>query len=171
MSYPFTGDLYEDILANLVDGSNFEIAESPAVQSGTISSSIVSGSKSYCVNNGISYGYIKFHTPDTEDTELLTVSVTCSAYAESSYDVGAVFIDTKLHVITSNVKDYTDSTYGEVLYTSKSKNTETYGTYTCQLQSDTDYYLQFAYTKDSSGNRNWDRLSITNIKFTDYGTY
>ncbi len=171
MSYPFTD--CEAVLANLCDGSNFEISESPtsAASSGTaMSSSIVSGSKSFGKDSGVSYGYIKFHTPSTEDADKLTVSVTCNAYAEGSCDVGAVFIDTSLHQVTSNVRDY-GSSYGTVLYSSYSKNSATYGTYTATLQPDTDYYLQFAYTKDGSANQYWDRLSITNIKFTDYGTY
>jgi hypothetical protein len=177
MSYPFTG--YDTVLANLVDDNNFTIAESPTPYNSsynTMSPSIVSGPKAFGVNSSYAYGYIKFHTPSTTDTDLLTVSVTCNAYAESSYDVGFVFIDTALHEITSNVSPSTasgntDSTYGYMLYNSRGKSTATYSTYTKVLDADTDYYLQFAYTKDSSSNSYWDRLSITNIKFTDCGTY
>ena len=175
LSYPFTDDA--GVLANLVDDNNFTIAETPTVNSGSgIASSIINGAKSFKVNSSQSYGYIKFHTPNTEDTDLLTVSVTCNAYAESSYDVGAVFIDTSVHQVTTNYRftggsGKTDSTYGYVLYSSYGKSSSAYATYTYTLQPDTDYYLQFAYTKDSSGNSNWDRFSITNIKFTDEGTY
>ena len=177
MSYPFTG--YDNILANLVDNNNFTIAESPTPNNSsynTMSPSIVSGAKTFQTNSSYAYGYIKFHTPATTDTNLLTVSVTCNAYAESSYDVGFVFIDKSLHEITSNVRPSTasgttDSTYGYMLYNSYGKSSAAYSTYTKVLDADTDYYLQFAYTKDSSSNRYWDRLSITNIKFTDEGTY
>lgn len=175
LSYPFTN--YPSVLANLVDGSNFEISKTPTVYSGSgIQSSIINGSKSFKVNSGISYGYIKFHTPDTTESDLLTVSVTCNAYAEASYDVGAVFVDTALHQVTTNYKfntgsGSTDSTYGYILYSSYGKYSNAYNTYSYTLQPNTDYYLQFAYTKDSIGNSYWDRLSITNIKFTDEGTY
>ena len=175
LSYPFTDDA--GVLVNLVDDNNFTIAETPTVNSGSgIASSIINGAKSFKVNSSQSYGYIKFHTPNTEDTDLLTVSVTCNAYAESRYDVGAVFIDTSVHQVTTNYKftggsGKTDSTYGYVLYSSYGKSSSAYATYTYTLQPDTDYYLQFAYTKDGSGNSNWDRFSITNIKFTDEGTY
>lgn len=177
MSYPFTG--YDNILANLVDGNAFAIVASPTpYQSNynTMQSSIVSGAKTFGVNSSYAYGYIKFHTPNTTDTDLLTVSVTCNGYAEARYDVGFVFIDTSLHQITSVVKPTTsagstNSSYGYFLYNSYNKSTATYSTYTKVLNPDTDYYLQFAYTKDSSQHRYWDRLSITNIKFTDSGTY
>ena len=177
MSYPFTG--YDNILANLVDDNNFIIAESPTPYNSsynTMSPSIVSGAKTFQTNNSYAYGYIKFHTLATTDTNLLTVSVTCNAYAESRYDVGFVFIDKSLHEITSNVRPKTasgttDSTYGYMLYNSYGKSSSSYSTYTKVLDADTDYYLQFAYTKDSSSHRYWDRLSITNIKFTDEGTY
>ena len=175
LSYPFTDDA--GVLVNLVDDNNFTIAATPTVNSGSgIASSIINGAKSFKVNSSQSYGYIKFHTPNTDNTDLLTVSVTCNAYAESRYDVGAVFIDTSIHQVTTNYKftggsGKTDSTYGYVLYSSYGKSSSAYATYTYTLQPDTDYYLQFAYTKDSSGNSNWDRFSIINIKFTDEGTY
>ena len=174
LSYPFTD--YPDVLTNLVDGSNFEIAETPTVYSGSgIQSSIINGSKSFKVNNGVSYGYIKFHTPDTTDTDLLTVSITCTAYTENAtYDCAFAFVNTQLNTITtrtSSVSQGTNSTYGYVLYSNKSYNGSTYNTYTYTLQANTDYYLQFAYTKDSSSHSGWDRFSITNIKFTDEGTY
>lgn len=174
LSYPFTDS--SGILSNFVDGSNFEISASPTVNSGSgIKSSIINGSNSFKINSGVSYGYIKFHTPkNITDTSLLTVSVTCACYAESKYDVGAVYIDTALHPVTSNYKftggsGKQDSTYGYVIYSSYGNSSSTYSTYNySDLQPDTDYYLQFAYSKDSSGNSNWDRFSITNISFTDY---
>ena len=177
MSYPFTG--YESELANLVDDNNFIIVKSPTPYNGsynTMSPSIVSGAKTFGVDSSYAYGYIKFHTPATTDTDLLTVSVTCNAYVETYSDMGFVYIDNSLHQITSNVRlstasGKTDSTYGYILYNSRDKSTATYSTYTKVLDADTDYYLQFAYTKDSSSSRYWDRLSITNIKFTDTGTY
>ena len=174
LSYPFTD--YPEVLTNLVDGSNFEIVETPTVYSGSgIQSSIINGSKSFKVDGGVSYGYIKFHTPDTTDTDLLTVSITCTAYTENAvFDSAFAFVNTQLNTITtrtSSVSQGTNRTYGYVLYSNKSYNGSTYNTYTYTLQANTDYYLQFAYTKDNSGNSGWDRFSITNIKFTDYGTY
>lgn len=178
LSYPFTDG--SDFLTNLVDGSNFEIAETPTVNSGSgIKSSIINGSKSFKVNNGVSFGYIKFHTPFTGDADLLKVSVTCACYAESAYDVGLVYVNENLVEVTSNVKNYVgtssavngttgyeSSKYGHVLFYSRGNATRTYYTNSTTLKADTDYYLCFAYTKDYSGNSNWDRLSITNISFT-----
>ena len=177
MSYPFTG--YDNILANLVDDNNFTIAESQTPYNSsynTMSPSIISGSKTFQTNSSYAYGYIKFHTPSTTDTDLLMASITCNAYAESRYDVGFVFIDKSLHEITSTVHQSTasgsiDSTYGYMLYNSYDKSSAAYSTYTKVLDANIDYYLQFAYTKDSSSHSYWDRLSITNIKFTDYDTY
>ena len=177
MSYPFTG--YDNILANLVDDNNFTIAESPTPYNSsynTMSPSIISGTKTFQTDSSYAYGYIKFHTPSTTDTDLLTASITCNVYAESRYDVGFVFIDKSLHEITSNVRPITasgttDSTYGYMLYNSYGKSSAAYSTYTKVLDANTDYYLQFAYTKDSSSHSYWDRLSITNIKFTDYDIY
>lgn len=148
-------------MANLVDDFNFTIAETPTVASESgIASSIINGTNLFNVNSGKSYGYIKFHTPDTDDTEQLTVSVTCIAYAESS-----------CHAVMSNYRftdgsGKTDDIHCYVIYSSYSNNSSTYNTYAYTLQPNTEYYLQFAYTKDGSVNSNWDRLSITNIKFT-----
>ena len=175
LTYPFTD--HPEVLANLVDGSNFVISESPSVHSGPdIASSIVNGSKSYCVDLGLSFGYIKFHTPDITDTTQLIVSVTCNAYAEQNWDTGVVFVDTELHeissrfILKSNDSGTDNSTYGHILYNSYNKLSSEYSTYTYALKADTDYYLHFVYSKDSSGNANWDRFSITNIKFTDDGS-
>ena len=178
LSYPFTTD--SDFLTNLVDGTNFEIAETPTVNSGSgIKSSIINGSKSFKVNSGVSFGYIKFHTPATTDTDLLKVSVTCACYAESSYDVGLVYVSENLVEVTGDVRNYVgtssavngttgyeSSKYGHVLFYSRGNATSTYYVNSTTLKADTDYYLCFAYTKDSSANSNWDRLSITNITFS-----
>ena len=177
MSYPFTG--YDNILANLVDDNNFTIAESPTSYESsynTMSPSIISRATTFQTDSSYAYGYIKFHTPSRTDTDLVTGSITCNVYAESRYDVGFVFIDKSLHEITSTVHQSTasgsiDSTYGYMLYNSYGKSSSAYSTYTKVLDADTDYYLQFAYTKDSSSPSYWDRLSITNIKFTDYDIY
>lgn len=171
LSYPFTDEY--GILTNLVDGTNFEISESPTPynpSSTGMTSSIVSVGTGK--NNAVHFGYILFRTPSTTDTDKLTVSVTCNAYAESNYDTGVVFIDKSLHKIasrinfSSNASGSDNSTYGHILYNSYGKSTSTYGTYTYTLEADTDYYLHFVYTTDSGGNSYWDRLSITNIKFT-----
>lgn len=171
LSYPFTDEY--GILTNLVDGTNFEISESPTPYNSSstgMTSSIVSVGTGK--NNAVHFGYILFRTPNTTDTDKLTVSVTCNAYAENTCDTGIVFIDKSLHKITSrlylssNASGSNSSTYGHILYNSYGRNTSTYGTYTYTLEADTDYYLHFVYTTDSSISNYWDRLSITNIKFT-----
>lgn len=170
-SYPFTDN--DGMLENLVDGTSFEISASPTPYSSTVTrmaSSIVSCGTGN--NNAVRFGYILFHTPCTTDTEQLTVSVTCNAYAESSYDTGIVFIDKTLHKVTSMLRfsaasSGSDSdTYGHILYNSYGRSSSSYETYTYTLEADTDYYLHFVYTTDSSNSNYWDRLSITNIKFT-----
>ena len=114
-------------------------------------------------------GYIEFTTPDTDDTELLTLSVTCTNNAESWYDYGVVFINTTGNIPTSNVTFGTSAgsnneTYGEVLFQGRGNHSTTFRTVTKVLNKNTKYYLCFYYRKDSSSNSGWDRFAIQNIK-------
>ena len=42
-------------------------------------------------------------------------------------------------------------------------------TYTTTLEVNTDYYIQFYYTKDGGGDSGEDRIIIKNMKFSYYG--
>jgi hypothetical protein len=162
-AYPFTSN--SSYLSNLVDNNNFVILD----DNSTPASCIASGPKSYNVDDGFSTGYIEFTTPDTDDEDFLTVSVTCTNYAESSYDYGVVFINTTGAIPSSNVSlttsaGSTDSTYGEILFQGYDNQSSTFRTVTKILNPSTTYYLCFYYRKDSSANSGWDRFAIQNIK-------
>ena len=129
---------------------------------------IQSGSTSYNVNNGKSYGYIKFTTPDTTDDILLSVS--CYTSSENNWDFGGVYVGTVIYQPTqSQIKNKTTDGNGFYLYTGSGSNSSP-ATYTLEtvgqtLQPNTEYYISFAYVKDSSGNSNNDRFFISEIKF------
>ena len=154
LSYPFT--TYSEFLNNLVDNNNF-IIDSDL-------SAIVSGPSSFNKNNGTSYGYIEFTTPNGE-TEL---SVTCYASSESNYDFGAVYLGSVQYKPTpSQIKNNTlntSDTNSKYLYR-KSGTTLSSETITETLQPNTKYVLSFAYCKDNSGNVGEDRFIIENISF------
>lgn len=164
LSYPFTED--SEYLANLVDGNNFIISS----DSTKYGNAIVTGPKSYNINNGYSTGYIEFTTPDTDDTELLTLSMQVTNYAESSYDYGLVFLSsTNATVPTSNTAitsavGTVNATYGEILFQGYSNQSSSYRTVTKVLQKNTTYWLKFYYRKDGSANSDWDRFCIKEIK-------
>ena len=161
-SYPFTEN--SEYLVNLVDGSNFIIFNTTDVPP----SCIVSGSNSYHKDSGFSIGYIEFTTPDTDDVDFLTLSITCTTYAETYDDYGVIFINTTGTMPTANISlstyEGSNSTYGYILYQSYNTQSSTFRTVTKVLEKNTKYYLGFYYRKDSSLNRNWDRLAIQNIK-------
>ena len=153
LSYPFEFDSIIDT-SNLIDGSNFIINSNL--------NAITSGPKSYHVNSGSSYGYFKIHTPN----ESTTFSVTAYVSSESGYDVGGCYVGTQIY--NANRSAITSSTtdgHGKWLFVSSNSSQ---GTYTTELDADTDYYIQFYYTKDNSGNTNEDRIIIKNLKFSCY---
>ena len=126
---------------------------------------LVSGSSSYHVDNGTSYGSIKFRT----GTDNLTLTVTGYVSSESNWDYGAVYIGTSEYKPTqSQLKSGT--TDGNGAYILRSSGIGTSTTYTYTLQPNTEYYLSLAYAKDSSGYNGEDRLIIQEIKFTSVAT-
>lgn len=150
LSYPFT-DTYQQ-LTNLVDGTNFEIDAS--------TSSIRSGSASYNVNSGLSYGYILIQTPSTQTT----LNVNCYTSSESNWDFGGVYVGTKLYKPTySQAKNKTTDGNGSYLVSTSGAGSAT--TYSMTLAADTIYIVTFFYSKDGSGNSNNDRFYIKSISY------
>lgn len=153
LSYPFDNTYNTINTGSLLDNKNFVINDD--------SKAITSGPSSWHVNNGSSYGYIKFKTPD----ELTNVSVTCSVSSETNWDYGAIYVGTNLYQPTrEQVKNGTTDGSGKYLMTGSGQVDK--NTYTAELQPNTTYYLMFIYVKDSSGNANDDRLIVYDITFT-----
>lgn len=153
LSYPFDNTYNTISTGSLLDNNNFVINDD--------SKAITSGPSSWHVNNGSSYGYIKFKTPD----ELTNVSVTCSVSSEANWDYGAVYVGTNLYQPTrEQVKNGTTDGSGKYLMTGSGQVDK--NTYTAELQPNTTYYLMFIYVKDSSGDSRDDRLTVYDITFT-----
>ena len=154
LSYPFEFDSTIDT-SKLIDGNNFIVNSNL--------NAITNGPKSYHINSGSSYGYFKIHTPN----ESTTFSVTAYVSSESNYDFGGCYVGTQIYnasrdAITSSATDG----HGKWVFMNSNSSESTY---TTTLEANTDYYIQFYYTKDSSGNSGEDRVIIKNIKFSYYG--
>ena len=154
LSYPFEFDSTIDT-SKLIDGNNFIVNSNL--------NAITNGPKSYHVNSGSSYGYFKIHTPN----ESTTFSVTAYVSSEGNYDFGGCYVGTQIYnasrdAITSSATDG----HGKWVFMNSNSSESTY---TTTLEANTDYYIQFYYTKDSSGNSGEDRVIIKNIKFSYYG--
>lgn len=153
LSYPFDNTYNTISTGSLLDNNNFVINDDLKA--------ITSGPSSWHVNNGSSYGYIKFKTPD----ELTNVSVTCSVSSEANWDYGAIYVGTSLYQPTrEQVKNGTTDGSGKYLMTGSGQVDK--NTYTAELQPNTTYYLMFIYVKDNSGDANDDRLIVYDITFT-----
>lgn len=136
-------------LVNFVDGSNF-------VVSGT---AIVNGSKSYNVDSGTSYGYIKVTTKES-----CTLTINANVSGENNYDFGGVYVGTKIYKPTqSQAKNKT--TDGSGSYLMSISSVVAAKDYTMTLQATTTYYLNFFYVKDGSGNSNGDRVYFNKIAY------
>lgn len=154
LSYPFEFDSTIDT-SKLIDGSNFIINKNL--------NAITNGPKSWHVNNGSSYGYFKIHTPN----ESTTFSVTAYVSSEGKYDFGGCYVGTQIYnagrdAITSSATDG----HGKWVFMNSNSSESTY---TTTLEANTEYYIQFYYTKDGSGDSGEDRVIIKNMKFSYYG--
>ena len=154
--YPFEEN--SDYLNNLIDGNNFFIDNA--------TQQIASGSRSYHVNNGTSYGYIEFTTP--EDESLCSLSITGYTSSESNYDWGGVYIGTAVYQPSrSEISNKTLNSIGIGQWIFSNAGNNSSKTYTVNLLPNTHYYLSLAYAKDGSSQSNSDRLFISNIIFYD----
>lgn len=134
---------------DVVDGTNFEIVDG----------NLRSGSASYNVNNGKSKGYMKFTAGDNA-----TLTITAYTSSEANYDFGCAYLSTNSYYYptSSAIKNSTTDGYGSYVYRQAGANTE-FATYTAQLESGQEYYLSLVYAKDSIGNKNLDRMFVSEI--------
>lgn len=147
-----TIDSNMDLLQNLIDNNNF-------IKNSNFSA-ITSGPSSYNVNNGTSYGYIECYP-----TQQRTLSITGYVSSESNYDYGSVYVGTSIYKPTqSQLRNGTTDGNGQYVLRSSGSNSSS--TYTMILEANKMYYINFAYCKDSSANRNSDRLIITKIQLS-----
>lgn len=154
LSYPFEFDSTIDT-SKLIDGSNFIINKNL--------NAITNGPKSYHVSSGSSYGYFKIHTPN----ESTTFSVTAYVSSEGNYDFGGCYVGTQIYNASRDaIKSSITDGHGKWLFMNSNSSQRTY---TTTLDADTDYYIQFYYTKDNSGDSGEDRVIIKNMKFSYYG--
>lgn len=154
LSYPFEFDSTIDT-SKLIDGSNFIINKNL--------NAITNGPKSWHVNSGSSYGYFKIHTPN----ESTTFSVTAYVSSEGNYDFGGCYVGTQIYNASRDaIKSTTTDGHGKWVFMNSNSSESTY---TTTLEANTDYYIQFYYTKDSSGDSGEDRIIIKNMKFSYYG--
>jgi len=151
LSYPYTDQ--DSILSTLVDGTNFIINSDL--------SAITSGSSSYNVDSGTSYGHLVI-----QPTVETTLSVTGYVSSEGNFDFGAVYVGTQIYKPTqAQLKSKTTDSNGSYLFV-QSGNSNSSTTYTTTLSANTLYYINFCYAKDSSSNSGSDRLIITDITTT-----
>ena len=144
-SYPF-----EDIDSTFVDGTNFAVDEE--------SQTIVNGSSSYNVNSGTSYGFIKWSSDVTS-----RLFVTALVSSESSFDFGGVYIGTQEYKPTqSQAKNKTTDGTGEYLFVQSGANSD-FSDYYVDLEPNKEYYINFFYVKDDSGNSGQDRFKISKV--------
>lgn len=154
LSYPFEFDSTIDT-SKLIDGSNFIINNDL--------NAITSGPKSYHVNSGSSYGYFKIHTLNKSTT----FSITAYVSSESTHDCGGCYVGTQIYNASRDaIKSATTDGHGNWVFVNSNSSVSTYTTI---LDANTDYYIQFYYTKDSSDNRGEDRIIIKNMKFSYFG--
>lgn len=149
LHYNYSG--YENILDTLVDGNNFIINSDLQA--------ITSGPSSYNVSYGSSYGYIVIQ-PNVDTVLSITGYV-----SSDSWDYGGIYIGTQEYKPSNDdIRFGTTDGTGSWLFNTRGNNTSS--TYTIDLTGGVTYYINFCYAKDSSGNRNEDRLIITDIVTT-----
>ena len=125
--------------------------------------------KAYNVNNGISTGYI--HIPANTFSNDMTLKVSVRTNAELNWDTGVILVGNANYTINGTFRR-TETEGSEVtlvsnkytlLYNSFSKNETAFRTVSTTLKANAEYYIIFAYTKDSSSNRNEDKMFIQSI--------
>lgn len=152
---------FSHVESTLLDNDNFAIDSNEKC---------LYSKKAYNVNNGISTGYI--HIPANIFDEDMTLKVSVRTNAETNYDTGVVLVGNSNSVIiitTFNLTEKEGSTLTinsdtyTLLYNSHGKNETAFRTVSTTLKANTEYYIIFAYTKDSSGNSNEDKMFIQSI--------
>lgn len=115
---------------------------------------------SYHKDNGSSYAWIKFTTPNKSTT----ISVQAYVSSESRYDFGAVYVGTKIYQPAKGTfQGSTGDGYGSYLMVQSGGSS--YSTYSKTLEPNTTYYINLMYAKDSSNYSGSDCLFVKNITF------
>lgn len=151
---------FSHVESTLLDNNNF------AIDTGK---KCLYSKKAYNVNNGISTGYI--HIPANTFNEDSTLKVSVRTNAESRWDTGAILVGNANYNITGSFRRSEEegseitliSNKYTLLYNSNGKNETAFRTVSTTLKANTEYYIIFAYTKDSSGNNNEDKMFIESI--------
>ena len=152
---------FSNVESTLLDNDNFAI---------DTDKKCLYSKKAYNVNNGISTGYI--HIPANTFDEDRTLKVSVRTYAEANWDTGVILVGNANYTINDTF-ERTETEGSEVtivsnkytlLYNSYGNENETaFRTVSTTLKANTEYYIIFAYTKDSSGNNAEDKMFIESI--------
>ena len=151
---------FSNVESTLLDNDNFAI---------DTDKKCLYSKKAYNVNNGISTGYI--HIPANTFGNDMTLKVSVRTNAEANWDTGVILVGNANYTINGTFKR-TETEGSEVtivsnkytiLYNSFQKSETVFRTVSTTLKANTEYYIIFAYTKDSSGNNNEDKMFIQSI--------
>ena len=132
-----------------VNGTNFEVVDGV----------IRSGSKSYHVGNGMSFGYIKLEVVD--NCELI---IEYSISSEQDYDYGFVMLS-ETYYSTLTRSDLLTNSNKLTIIAKCTGLKQNLTSSPIALSAGKTYYVYFVYTKDIGGNDNDDRFYIHSIKF------
>ena len=151
---------FSNVGSTLLDNDNFAI---------DTDKKCLYSKKAYNVNNGISTGYIHIPANTFDEDRALKVSVRTNA--ETRWDTGVILVGNSNYTINGTFKR--NETEGSeitlisnkytLLYNSNGKNEIGFRIVSTTLKANTEYYIIFAYTKDSSGNDNEDAMFIQSI--------
>lgn len=151
---------FSKVESTLLDNDNFAI---------DTNKKCLYSKKAYNVNNGISTGYI--HIPSNTFNEDRSLKVSVRTNAESRWDTGVILVGNANYTITDTFSRTEDegseitliSNKYTLLYNSMRKSETAFRTVSTTLKANTEYYIIFAYTKDSSVNNNEDAMFIQSI--------
>ena len=168
-----TMEIYKTEHANFANNYTFSHVESTLLDNDNFAidtdKKCLYSKKAYNVDNGISTGYI--HIPANTFGEDRTLKVSVRTNAESIWDTGAILVGNANYTITGAFRRPEEegseislvSNKYTLLYNSNGKNETAFRTVSTTLKANTEYYIIFAYTKDSSGNNNEDKMFIQSI--------
>ena len=152
--------IFSHVTSTLLDDDNFAI---------DTDKKCLYSKKAYNANNGISTGYI--HIPSDLFDSDRTLKVSVRTNANMYYDTSVILVGNINYTITSyyriSLKEGSTVTLNSnsylLLYNSYGKGEAVFRTVSTTLKANTEYYIIFAYTKDSSGNSNADKMFIESI--------
>ena len=129
-------------------------------------SCIMNWNKSYHVNNGYSHGHILLPISPVKTTG----TINCSVSSESNCDYGGVYISDFIWTNASRdeIKNKIIKGNGNWIFSGSGEIQAQ--DYTFTVEPNKQYYLNFYYAKDGSGNSGEDRFKIYSIKYGYSGT-